>query len=114
MDQDSILRNLPLSAVVFHVLLALVSGHRHGYVIAKDIEAATNGTVRVGPTTLYRTLKQLVGDGWIAEEESEYHDQRRRVYSLTDRGRDIAAAEAKRLTDAVSIARERQLITATI
>jgi len=112
MDDDSIAKNLPLSAAVFHVMLSLAAGQRHGYVIAKDVEAATNGTVRLGATTLYRTLHQLINDGWIAEGDSDHHDQRRRVYSLTDRGRTIAAAEARRLSDVVSIARERRLIPA--
>jgi len=113
MEDDSVAKTLPLSAAVFHVMLALAAGQRHGYVIAKEVEAATNGAVRIGPTSLYRTLRQLISDGWIIEGDSDHHDQRRRVYSLTDRGRTIAAAEAQRLSDAVSIARERQLIPAT-
>jgi DNA-binding PadR family transcriptional regulator len=103
---------LPLTVGSFHILLALASGERHGYVIAKEIEDATDGAVVLGTATLYRTIKQLLADGWIVETSREQIDARRRAYRLTPRGRKIAEAEAARLAKLVHIARERRLLPA--
>jgi DNA-binding PadR family transcriptional regulator len=104
---------LPLSASAFYILLALAEGERHGYHISKEVEATTEGTVKLPPGTLYRLIKQMSTDGWIAETERESDDdERRRYYRLTDRGRNIAQAEAGRLAQLVRIARERRLLPA--
>jgi len=104
---------LPLTVGSFHILLALAEGERHGYAIAKEVESTTLGRVKLGPTTLYRTIRQLLDDGWIAETtRADDGDARKRLYRLTARGRTIAAAEAQRLADIVRIARERRLIPA--
>jgi DNA-binding PadR family transcriptional regulator len=100
----------PVSSSSFHILLALADGDRHGYAIAKEVEDATQGATMLGPATLYRTIKQLLADGWITEVDGD--DERRRVYRLTPRGRRIAQAEAHRLQTLVSMARERRLLPA--
>lgn len=102
--------NHPLSSSGFHILLALADGDRHGYAIAKEVEDGTGGTVVLGPATLYRTIKQFLADGWIAEIDGD--DERRRVYRLTPRGRKVAQAEAQRLEAVVRVARERRLLPA--
>jgi DNA-binding PadR family transcriptional regulator len=99
---------LPLGASAFQILLSLAEGERHGYSVAKAIEAATNGATRLRPGSLYRLLKQMVADGWIVETES---DDRRRYYRLTPWGRRIAAAEAERLRDLVRRAHSAKLIS---
>jgi DNA-binding PadR family transcriptional regulator len=114
MNDESVSDILPLSPAVFHILLALADGERHGYVIAKDVEMATRGSLKIGPTTLYRIIRHLVTDEWIVEGERDQHDQRRRKYALTARGRVIVSAEAERLARAVGIARERRLITVSM
>ncbi len=102
---------LPLSAATFHILLALAGGERHGYGIIKEVEAQTDGTVKLGPGTLYRLVKQLQSDGWIAEVASDDDDdERRRYYRLSPRGRRIAQAEAQRLEELVRVARSRRLL----
>ncbi|AGY59149.1 PadR family transcriptional regulator [Gloeobacter kilaueensis] len=105
---------LPLSPAVFHILLALAEGDRHGYGISKEVKERTAGAVRLGPGTLYRSIKQLLSDGWIEEADERadpaLDDQRRRYYRLSGLGRSIAAAEAARLADLVDLARERNLI----
>jgi len=106
---------LPLTPAVFHILLALAEGERHGYSIIKEVNLRTDGAVRLGPGTLYRSIKQLLGDGWIVESEERLDpgdDQRRRYYQLTDLGRRIAAAEAQRFSDLVMLARSRNLLPA--
>jgi DNA-binding PadR family transcriptional regulator len=104
---------LPLSASAFYILLALADCDRHGYSMAKEVETATGGAVRLGPGTLYRVIKQMVVDGWIQEiERTDPEDPRRRYYRLTPWGRRIASAEAERLAEVVRVARSRHLLPA--
>ncbi|HEY8313851.1 MAG TPA: PadR family transcriptional regulator [Candidatus Baltobacteraceae bacterium] len=104
---------LPLGAGAFHILLALADGDRHGYSISKEVEESTGGTVRLGPGTLYRLLKEMLANSWIVEIESDdADDARRRNYRLTAWGRRIAQAEASRLDSLVRIARSRHLLPA--
>jgi DNA-binding PadR family transcriptional regulator len=97
---------LPLPLAQFHVLVALTAGERHGYAIMQDVDASSNGVVRMGPATLYGTLKRLVEDG-LAEEttrrDDPQRDQRRRTYRLTGLGQRVCAAEADRLTGLVGV-----------
>jgi DNA-binding PadR family transcriptional regulator len=101
----------PLTPAGFQVLLALAAGHSHGYAVMGFVEQVTDGAVRLGPGTLYRTIARLVSDGLVTEtsggDPEAPHDSRRRYYALTPRGRDAAAAEATllaRLADAASAA----------
>ncbi|HTU69012.1 MAG TPA: PadR family transcriptional regulator [Candidatus Baltobacteraceae bacterium] len=104
---------VPLSSSAFYILLALAAEERHGYSIAKEVEDATNGSVHLGPGTLYRLIKQMVTDGWIVEvDRVDSEDPRRRYYRLTPWGRRIARAEAARLADAVRTAMDRRLLSA--
>jgi DNA-binding PadR family transcriptional regulator len=104
---------LPLGVGAFYILLALADGDRHGYSISKEVDASTDGTVRLGPGNLYRTLRQMVADGWIVEtDQVDAEDSRRRYYRLLPYGRRIAEAEAERLTALVSVARTRLLLPA--
>jgi DNA-binding PadR family transcriptional regulator len=105
---------LPLTPAVFHILLALVGGERHGYGIMQEIATSTEGRLRIGPGTLYRSIKQMIGQGLI-EESSErpdpaLDDERRRYYRLTDFGRRVAQAEAIRLAQLVSQAGAKGLL----
>lgn len=99
---------LPLPQAQFHVLVALTAGERHGYAIMQAVEASSDGVVRMGPATLYGTLKRLV-DQRLAEELARRpaadDDQRRRYYRLTGLGERVCAAEADRLAGLVRLAR---------
>ncbi len=114
MSSADVRASLPLGASTFYILLALAGGDRHGYAIIKEVEAQTDGAVKLGPGTLYRLIKQLLVDGWITESAGDdaADDERRRYYKLSARGRDIACAEARRLDDLVAMARERRLLPA--
>ncbi len=114
MSSADLRSSLPLGASTFYILLALAGGDRHGYGVIKEVEAQTDGTVKLGPGTLYRLIKQLLADGWITEIDGDASgdDERRRYYRLTARGRAIARAEAERLDALVSVARERRLLPA--
>ncbi len=98
------MRGLPTPAL--HILLAVSDGERHGYAIMQDIDARTDGALRLGPGTLYGTIKRLLADGLIEEvDDREGHDVRRRYYRITRRGRKVAADESARLVALVRHAR---------
>jgi DNA-binding PadR family transcriptional regulator len=99
---------LPLTPAMFYVLVALADGQTHGYAILKDVEALTNGSVRLSTGTLYGIIKRLLGDGLIREAGSS-DDERRRSYELTAFGRDVARAEAARLEETLAIAKRKAL-----
>ena len=105
---------LPLSPAVFHILLALANGERHGYGIMREIAAATNGQMHIGPGTLYRSIRQMLDAGMIEESDERpdpaLDDERRRYYRLTGFGRQVAQAEAARLAQLVRAAEARRLL----
>ncbi len=107
---------LPLTPAVLHVLLSLADEERHGYGIMREVEARTGGETRLGPGTLYGSIKRMLADGLIAESDERPDpalvDQRRRYYRITDFGRRVAGAEAQRLQDLVNAARARGLLPA--
>lgn len=106
---------LPLSPAVFHILLALADGERHGYSIMQEIAEQTGGNLRVGPTTLYRSIKQMLEGGLITEvaerPDPALDDERRRYYRLTTFGQQVVSAEARRLEQALSVARNKALLS---
>ncbi len=106
---------LPLSEVAFEILLALSERQRHGYAILQEVERRTDGRVSLHPGTLYRALNRMLTQGWIEElderPDPEMDDERRRYYRITDRGRAVAMAEAKRLASQVAAARARKLVS---
>ena len=105
---------LPLTPAAFHILLALADGEKHGYGIMREVAAQTEGKMRLGPGTLYGTIKRMLADGWIEESDErpdpELDDERRRYYRLTDFGQKVARAEAERLSSLVSVARAKRLV----
>jgi DNA-binding PadR family transcriptional regulator len=105
--------HLNMSPAMFHVLLALADGEKHGYAILKEIARRTHEEVRLSTGTLYGIIRRLEGDGLIAESrerpEPSLDDERRRYYRLTDFGRRVAAAEAGRLKALVAAARAKHL-----
>jgi DNA-binding PadR family transcriptional regulator len=105
---------LPLTPAIFHILLALAGGERHGYGIMQEVDASTNGQLKLGPGTLYGSIKRLLADGLIEESDERpdptLDDQRRRYYRLTEWGRRVAAAEAERLERLVVEARAKRLL----
>ena len=98
---------LPLPPAVFHILVSLAARDAHGYAIMQEV--AERAGVRLGPGTLYTTIRRLLDDGLIVERRStpgdDRDDPRRRYYRLTAYGRAAARAEAARLTELVRQAR---------
>lgn len=105
---------LPLTPAVLHILLAVADEERHGYGIMREVEARTGGRTRLGPGTLYGSIKRMLADGLIEESDErpdpEMDDQRRRYYRITNFGRKVAGAEAERLSGLVETARARKLL----
>lgn len=105
---------LPLTPAVFHILLALADRERHGYGIMQDIAARTDGTMRMGPGTLYGSIKRMLADGLIEESgerpDPELDDERRRYYRLTELGRRVLGAEALRLDQLLRIAQAKHVL----
>lgn len=106
--------HLPLSPAVFHILLALAGGERHGYDIMREVETITDGNMQMGPGTLYGSIKRMLRDGLIVETDERpdpaLDDSRRRYYELTDFGRQVLEAESNRLARLVEVARRRNLL----
>jgi DNA-binding PadR family transcriptional regulator len=107
---------LPLTPAMFHILLALADKERHGYEIMREVEERSEGEMRIGPGTLYGSIKRMLNDALIEElderPDPEFDDERRRYYRLTDFGRRLAAAEARRLEKLVKSARSKKLLSA--
>jgi DNA-binding PadR family transcriptional regulator len=103
----------PVTPAAFHILLALAASDLHGYAIMRRVEESTEGRTRLGPGTLYRSIRTLLADGLIEEVDErpdpDLDDERRRYYRLTAVGRRVAEAETERLTHLVRLARESGL-----
>ena len=112
-NADDIVAMLPLLPATFHILVALADEDRHGYAIIQDVAARTDGSIRLSPGTLYRSIQRMLEDGLIVETDErpspEDDDERRRYYRLTTLGTAVAQAEAARLMDLVRMARARGL-----
>lgn len=101
---------------MFHVLLALADGEKHGYAVLKEVAEQTSGEVQLSTGTLYGIIKRLLIEGLIVEVRNrtpaENEDQRRRYYRLTPQGREVAVAEAHRMESLITRARSKRLIKA--
>lgn len=98
----------PLSPAVFHILLALSGGERHGYSIMKQVGEDSDGRVKMGPGTLYGSIKRMLDAGLIAEADERDDpdcDERRIYYRITGAGETALNAEIQRYEQAVSVAR---------
>ncbi len=101
-----------MKSAELHILLVLAGRDLHGLGIAQAIDEATDGVIRLGPGTLYRTLKQLVSTDLIEEVSAPDggEDPRRRYYGISDRGRERIRAEAERLARIVRTARDNAVL----
>src|SRR5262245_51485873 len=103
-----------LTPAAFHILLVLAGGENHGYAIMREVADNTQGKMRLGPGSLYGTIKRMLADGWIEASDErpdpELDDERRRYYRLTGVGRKLVQAEAERLEQLVNIARAKRLL----
>src|SRR5262249_12316826 len=105
----------PLPSAAFHILLSLVDEDRHGYGIMRQVAEQTDGRMRLGPGTLYSSIRTLLEERLIEEvdqrEDSKLGRERRRYYRLTSAGRKLARAEAERLADLLRVARAKKILS---
>jgi DNA-binding PadR family transcriptional regulator len=106
--------HLPLTPTVFHILLALADGEKHGYAVMKEVDDQTQGRIRLGPGTLYGSFDRLLAARLIEECDAPSNDsilnQRRRYYRLTAAGRVHLQVETQRLKSAVAHARRKGVL----
>jgi DNA-binding PadR family transcriptional regulator len=107
-------QHIPLRPVEFEILLVLTGGDAHGWAIIKEAESRVDGRYSLETGTLYRALRRLTAAGMVrrAQERpaADLDDERRRYYSITPFGREVATAEAQRLATQVETARARALL----
>src|SRR5580658_11368668 len=106
---------LPLTPAVFHILLALTDGERHGYAIMQEVAESTNRKINMGPGTLYGSIKRLLEAGLIEESDrrpdAEEDDERRRYYCLAGLGQRVVEAEASRYNELAKLVRRKRLLS---
>ncbi len=104
-------RLLPLTPAVFHILLTLARGERHGYEIMKEVQQDSGGKVRMGNGTLYGSLKRMLADGLVADagDRSDAADTRRKYYKLTKLGRRTLNAEMQRYVATAEVVKHSML-----
>ncbi|CAN5827969.1 PadR family transcriptional regulator [soil metagenome] len=106
--------NPSLTPAVFHILLALLNGERHGYGIMKQVEVDSQGKVNMGAGTLYGSLKRMLDAGLVKESDKqvdpEMDDERRIYYQITGVGKKAIEAELERYKHFVTLARKRKLL----
>lgn len=109
--------NVPLTPAVLHILLALSTRDRHGYGIMKQVEQDSGGKVKMGPGTLYGSIRRMIEGGLIRESEKEIDpeldDKRRIYYTLTGQGREALTAELQRYREVVDVASQNRLLPGT-
>ena len=104
-EEDALQTLLPLPPVIFHMLLSLSEGERHGYALKRGIARRTGGKINPGPGVLYGSISKMLEQGLIEESEerpaSHLDDERRRYYRIKPFGRRVAQAEALRMRELV-------------
>lgn len=85
-------RHLPLTEATYYILLALQEA-RHGYAVMQEAENRSRGTVKLAPGTLYGALTNLEEHKLI---ERTGQDGRRKIYHITDLGRQVLKAQQDR------------------
>ena len=107
-------KSITLTPTIFHILVVLSGGERHGYAILREVKEITEGKSSLGPTTLYRSIRTML-DGKLIEELDERpdpasNDERRRYYRLTALGIKVLSDEVERLESLVKIARQKNVL----
>lgn len=109
--------NAPLTPAVLHILIALSMQERHGYGIMKQVESDSKGKVKMGPGTLYGSIRRMIDVGLIRESnkktDPEMDDERRVYYEITGLGQTTLTAELQRYREVVAVAKRKQLSPGT-
>ena len=91
-------QNTPMTEAMYYLLLALLHP-AHGYRLMQQVNEVSGGRVTMGPGTLYGLLGKMEKEDLI---ELKQQEDRRKIYTLTDRGRNALKQEYQRLQILVS------------
>jgi DNA-binding PadR family transcriptional regulator len=83
-----------MTETTFYILLTLVEP-LHGYAVMKKVEKISEGTVIIGPGTLYGAFSKMVQEQLI---EVIKEDDRRKFYQLTGKGKKILSDQIIKLS----------------
>jgi len=112
--REDIQRLLPLTPTVFHMLLALADGEKHGYAIMRAVDQETQGQMQIRTGSLYGSIRRMIEAGLIEETtgrpDPELDDERRRYYGLTDFGRRVLTAEAARIAQTMAVIQGKRIL----
>ena len=107
---DNVNNMLPLTEAFYYILIALYPAPSHGYGMMQDIKKMSSGRVKVGAGTLYTALNALLNKGLIAPHPvPDDQDARRKMYTITSDGKEVVAAEMKRLEELLQAGRLAQI-----
>lgn len=113
MDEE-IHKLLPLTPTVFHLMLALADGEKHGYGMMRAVEVETQGQMQIRIGSLYGSVRRMMEAGLIQEAperpDPTLEDERRRYYGLTPFGRQVLAAEAARIAQAMAVIQGKKIL----
>ena len=84
---------VPMTESGFYILYCLQTP-QHGYGISQQVKVMTGGAVNISAGTMYGTLSKMEKDGLIRFYSEE---EKRKLYQLTDLGREILALEINRI-----------------
>lgn len=105
----------PLTPAVFHILFALSNGGLHGYGIMKRVADDSQGKIKMGPGTLYGSLKRMLDSGLVKEcgkrVDPDMDDARRIYYQITGAGEKALATELERYDRIVTLAQAHKLLS---
>jgi len=111
---EDVQKLLPLTPTVFHMLLALADGEKHGYGIMQAVAEETRGKMQIRIGSLYGSIRRMMEAGLIEETaerpDPELDDERRRYYGLTEFGRRVLAAEAARIAQAMAVIEGKRIL----
>ncbi|NLP28656.1 MAG: PadR family transcriptional regulator [Clostridia bacterium] len=96
-------KNLPLTETTFYILLALFKP-AHGYAIMQKVEELSNHQVKIAAGTLYGAIENLLKLNLIEFVKKE--DNRRKVYVITEKGRDLLLLDLERMQHMISVTLE--------
>ena len=83
---------LPLTESTYYILLALAEP-LHGYGVMQKVETMSEGTVRIGPGTLYGAFSTLESEGLIVKVDEV---DRRKSYRATEKGKSVLKEHIRR------------------
>ena len=102
MDQHIRKVYVPMTETAFYILLCLRNPN-HGYGIVQTVEKITEGTIKLAPGTMYGSLSKMEKDKVIRFVKEE---DKRKIYEITDLGREVLELELKRIERLYKTSRE--------